>query len=588
MERFAGLDIGGTWLKGSLYASCSRPVIDVADVAASVTPQTVCRVRSRLGSKTRVESFIESLDEIFALLLPKGGCISGIGVSTAGIVDYAGKNLLVAANHLGPIGSPAWREYLEEKYGVPVVLINDADAAAIGAAAAGYLRGDKTIGVMPIGTGVGFSLWRNGRRWRPGGILPLLGAVEAPCGSFDSTGGTTVLAEKAGHDLSAIFGDEKFLRERERYISGLANVIHTACVIYRTDRILIGGGLASAVSSCGYPLGETLTARMAESLTSLGYRADVDVMPEGNSLSLAGAIALAAGESAARKKGRRKEYVAINTETPYDPDIALHRMDSEDIVELLWRVEQEAGEILKDSLGRISLAARTVARKLSEGGRLIYVGAGTSGRLAATDAVELGCTFGLPRDRVLTLIAGGIADASIEIENNFEEDASAVPEMLLASIDEKDVVVGISVSGSAWYVRSALAFARAAGACTVFIEESPAGDDPLADIDIFLGSGHEVVAGSTRMKAGTATKKVLNFLSTTAMILLGNVYGPYMIGVECVNEKLILRAQTILCRLFGMPPGEAKKHLAENGNDLRVAIEHFAADQKINFQHILM
>ena len=173
-----------------------------------------------------------------------------------------------------------------------------------------------------------------------------------------------------------------------------------------------------------------------------------------------------------------------------------------------------------------------------------------------------------------------MTDAVIDIETNFEEDASAVPEMLLTGINSKDVVIGISVSGSAYYVKSALALAKAYGAFSIFIEDFSHNNAPFCDKIISLNSGNEIIAGSTRMKAGTATKKVLNFLSTTAMILLGRVYGCYMIEVECINQKLIGRAVNILTQLFKIEKDDAYAILKRNELNLHKAIEEI--DQYFN------
>lgn len=200
---------------------------------------------------------------------------------------------------------------------------------------------------------------------------------------------------------------------------------------------------------------------------------------------------------------------------------------------------------------------------------MIYVGSGTSGRIASMDAVEIPCTYGFPEDRILCLISGGVADASIEIESDFEEDASAVVEMLFLNIQQNDVVIGISASGTAYYVQSALAFAKNRGAYSVIIQSDPSENTlPFCDEIIPLNSGFEVVAGSTRMKSGTATKKVLNFISSSVMIKLGKVMGPYMIDVACINNKLIERAQDILGILYHINSNEALEKLHESDMQL--------------------
>ena len=222
--------------------------------------------------------------------------------------------------------------------------------------------------------------------------------------------------------------------------------------------------------------------------------------------------------------------------------------------------------------------ADKIAEVLSRGGRLIYVGAGTSGRLAAVDTVELACTFGFPRERVLTFIAGGLSEAAVEIESNFEEDASCVPEMVLADVTASDVVIGISVSGYAYYVQSALAYAKSKGAYSVLVTESDFAEHPFCDTIVGLCSGRELIAGSTRMKAGTATKKILNFLSTISMLRLGKVYGCYMTELECLNEKLQQRAVHILKILFDLKEEEAIRFLKDYDYKLNDVIERLRKD----------
>ena len=208
----------------------------------------------------------------------------------------------------------------------------------------------------------------------------------------------------------------------------------------------------------------------------------------------------------------------------------LQELTTSDLVRLFWNAEQEAGVWFEESLPIITKVVDVVVGKLNNGGRLIYVGSGTSGRIAAMDSVEIPCTYGFPEDRILCLIAGGVADASIEIESDFEEDASAVPKMLLLNINTYDVVFGISASGTAYYVQSALAFAKDRGAFTVMVQNDSSDKElPFCNIVIPLRSGNEVVAGSTRLKSGTATKKMLYFISSSVMIKMGKVEGSYIL-----------------------------------------------------------
>ncbi|WP_099465647.1 N-acetylmuramic acid 6-phosphate etherase [Parabacteroides provencensis] len=557
MKRiYLTLDIGGSWIKGLAvpYMKCIKEY--------KIDPKGIKRVKSRLGTDKTVDDFIEALQELMDILVCPDCEVCAIGISTAGIVDYAGTRVLFSADHLAPLKSNKWIEWLKDKYQVPVVLSNDADAAAVGASAAGYLEGYRTVGIMPIGTGLGFSLWRNGRRWTPSYSQPLLGSIETPDGSYDQLASASLLASvHPDNNLVAVFKEAAYKEKTDEYLERLVQIIRTTYYLFRTDLILIGGGLAHAVQAAGYPLAEQITTRLQVSPVLTGDVIEVRLVQEANELPLLGALLIAVGEQYAQSLRCIPEYKNLVTEEPYDPSLELHKMDTAGLASLLWKTEQEAGTILSESLKDIAEVADKMAERLGNGGRLIYVGAGTSGRLAAVDTVEIACTFGFPRERVLTLIAGGVADAAIDIETNFEEDASCVPEMILANVSEKDVVIGISVSGSAYFVQSALAYAKTIGAYTVFIQEKEVVSVPFSDKVIALRTGNEVIAGSTRMKAGTATKKVLNFISTIAMIRLGKVYGSYMTEVECINNKLIKRAKKILHILFHMSEEEALRQL---------------------------
>ena len=579
-KTYIGIDVGGTWLKGVAFEL--KKGVPISEVPGLLMEQPVVRVKSRLGHESTISEFIEALRELLDILVSDDQSVGGIGISSAGVVDYAGKKLLIAASHIQALTDNRWIEYLEARFRVPVTLINDADAASIGAAASGYLSGFNTIGVMPIGTGLGFTVWRNGRKWTPNFAIPLFGCTYTPSGYYDEIASVATLADlDPGKNLSAIFIQEQFQTARDQYIKNLAGIIATSALIYGTNKILIGGGLAEAVTAVSFPLAVLLKQALIKANLLTTAEVEIDVMPEGNLLPLVGAVLLAIGEEKGQATRVKKAYNQFNTEIPLHKTIRLEQLSTADLVRLLWNSEQASGENLNKSLGSITDVADQIILRLKEGGRLIYVGAGTSGRLASIDTVEIACTFGFPRDRVLTFISGGVADASIDIETNFEEDASSVPEMLLANVTSKDIVIGISVSGSAYYVQSALGFAKFVGTYTVMIQEQAIESLPFCDQVISLQSGNEVLAGSTRMKAGTATKKVLNFLSTTAMIRLGKVHGCYMTEVECINEKLIKRAQHILGTLYGLDEYAAYEELRENNFVLSETIEKLIQRSKL-------
>jgi N-acetylmuramic acid 6-phosphate etherase len=566
--KYLGIDIGGTWIKGAVvdesYFLAEKPWIMNFQSA---------RIKSPLHARV-LSGFIDALKLLIAELNIKPGEIKGLGISSGGIINYGGTRIVRAAAHLNILKSEGWNRELEKQLKCSTVIINDGDAASIGLAETGFLKGDKAVGIMPVGTGLGLTVWRNGRRWRPGKSLTLLGSIRTPDGNFDSVASASGLAGlDKENNLVTVLTSARYEDELKKYVRNLAGIINTAAIIYSLDEVIICGGLADAVTECGFPLEQQLNEILQAQPAEMEKPAKVLIAREGNRLQLIGALALARGESIAIRQKIVPGYNSLETEIPYKKDLHLQNMESLEIIETLWRAEQEAGDLLKSSLPVISDIADESVKRTLAGGRIIYVGAGTSGRIAAMDAVEIPCTYGFPGNRILALIAGGLSDSAMEIESDFEEDASAVPEILLMNIRPEDIVIGISASGTAWYVQSALACAKSRRAMTVMIQASlPDKKLPFCDYVVPLNSGNEVVAGSTRMKAGTSTKKVLNFLSSAIMIRMGKVAGPYMVDVECINHKLVERAQSILNILYGIDKEEALERLKSCNMDLGKAI----------------
>lgn len=570
--KYLGIDIGGTWIKGAIVDEQFFQI----DKTSKLKHFQVEKINSPLHAKATLLEFVEALKELIAYFNIEPEEIKGIGISTAGIINYHGTRVLKAAAHLNILKNNSWKSALEKQLQCSAAIINDGDAATIGLAETGYLTGNKTIGIMPIGTGLGFTVWRNGRRWRPGKSLTLLGSIRTPDDIFDSIASATKLASLDEYNnLLNVLTNTSFQMGRESYIQNLVKVINSAAILYSLDDVIICGGLADAANTCSYPLEQILNDSLQEPPVELKKSVKVLVAREGNQLQLIGALALAKGESIAIQNKIVPNYYSLDTEIPYMKKVQLQNMQTLAIIETLWKAEQEAGDLLRTSLPIISDIADESVTRINAGGRIIYIGAGTSGRIAAVDAVEIPCTYGFPEDRILALIAGGVSDAAIEIESNFEEDASAVPEMLLLNIQPEDVVIGISASGAAYYVQSALAFAKDRKALSVLIQTKlPDTELPFCDYVIPLNSGNEVVAGSTRMKAGTATKKVLNFLSSTIMIKMGKVSGPYMIDVACINNKLVERAQGILKILYNIDKEDALKKLKNADMNLSQVIKN--------------
>ncbi len=221
----------------------------------------------------------------------------------------------------------------------------------------------------------------------------------------------------------------------------------------------------------------------------------------------------------------------------------------------------------------IARAVERITRALRRGGRLIYVGAGTSGRLGALDAAECPPTFGVPPRTVLAVIAGGRRALVQAIEGAEDSFAQGARDLAAKKPTANDVVVGLTASGNTPYVLGALREARRRGATTVGVTSNPrAPVARLAHIAITLEAGPEMIAGSTRMKAGTAQKLVLNMLSTAAMVRLGLVYDNWMINVALTNRKLRQRGLSILEQATGASVAEATRALRQAGHDLRVAL----------------
>jgi len=235
--------------------------------------------------------------------------------------------------------------------------------------------------------------------------------------------------------------------------------------------------------------------------------------------------------------------------------------------------DRRVAEAVNAEIPRIALAVDGIAERLGRGGRLFYIGAGTSGRLGVLDASECRPTFNVPDGLVQGIIAGGESALVRATEASEDDPASGARDLLARGLTGADVLVGIAASGRTPYVLGAVAQARSLGAPTVGISCTP--DSPVSqnvDIPIAPLTGPEIVTGSTRMKAGTATKLVLNMLSTGAMIRLGYVYGNLMVNVQPTNEKLVDRATRIVMDAAQLDRVAAARLLEESGRSVRTAI----------------
>jgi N-acetylmuramic acid 6-phosphate etherase len=251
----------------------------------------------------------------------------------------------------------------------------------------------------------------------------------------------------------------------------------------------------------------------------------------------------------------------------------LDRKSTLDILRVLNREDSRVPSAVRRALPQISRAVDTIVRSFRRGGRLFYVGAGTSGRLAVLDAAECPPTFGTRRTMVQALIAGGKRAMLDAVEGAEDSAANGARDLAKAGAKRGDVVVGIAASGTTPYVLGALRFARRRGAVTVGLTSNRR--SPLAhqaQIAITTETGPEVLAGSTRMKAGTAQKMVLNMLSTASMVRLGRVYENRMIYVMATNEKLRRRGAQILQETAGVSASTAEHVLRQTRHDLPLAL----------------
>lgn len=263
----------------------------------------------------------------------------------------------------------------------------------------------------------------------------------------------------------------------------------------------------------------------------------------------------------------------LTTETINEATRNIDTLTSLEMVTLINQEDKKVAEAITAELPRIAAAVDAIAERVSNGGRLIYCGAGSSGRIGVIDAVELKPTYSVNPDQAFGLLAGG-PKAMYEAVEGAEDSADlAAEDMDKIRLTPEDCVVGIAASGRTPYTISALECAKKAGALAVSVtcnETSVMAG--TADISIAPVVGPEVISGSTRMKAGTAQKMIVNMLSTGVMIRIGKVYQNYMVHVQPTNEKLIVRAVKMVAEITGADPDRAHEVLMQADKDVAAAI----------------
>jgi N-acetylmuramic acid 6-phosphate etherase len=261
------------------------------------------------------------------------------------------------------------------------------------------------------------------------------------------------------------------------------------------------------------------------------------------------------------------------TEQANPASASLDALPTEEALRIINAEDGKVAGAVEREIPAIARAVDAIVAAIERGGRLFYIGAGTSGRLGVLDAAEIPPTFSAPPSMVQGIIAGGEAALSRATETTEDDPAIGVRDLLARGFRVGDVLVGIAASGRTPYVLGAVAEARRIGAVTVGISCTP--DSELAraaDIAITPLVGPEAITGSTRMKAGTAQKLVLNMLTTGAFIRMGYVYGNLMVNVQPKNSKLLDRARRIIAQAAGVSYARAAELLAEAGNNVPAAI----------------
>ena len=264
----------------------------------------------------------------------------------------------------------------------------------------------------------------------------------------------------------------------------------------------------------------------------------------------------------------------LRTETRNPRTYGIEKMDTAEIVRTINEENRTVADAIDAAIEDIAKATDAIVRTIQTGGRVFYIGAGTSGRLGIIDATECPPTFGVSPELFTGIIAGGHECVFRAAEGEEDDPERSKQDLDAAVLKAGDTVVGISASGGAAYVISALTHAKAKGATAVSIANNPGSPmAAVADIAICADTGPEVITGSTRMKAGTAQKIILNMLSTTAMVKCGHVYENLMINLKPTNKKLRRRVISIVCEILKCDEEKAVALLDANEWNIRRAVE---------------
>ena len=269
----------------------------------------------------------------------------------------------------------------------------------------------------------------------------------------------------------------------------------------------------------------------------------------------------------------RSKWQSLPTEAINPSSLGIDKLSPGEVVDLMLSEDRKMLAAVQRERERIAVGVEMVAAALRKGGRIVFVGAGTSGRLGVLESAEMPPTFSTDPSLVQAVMAGG-RDATFAaregVEDNYEEGARAITRLRMT---KKDIVIGVSASGMTQFVRGALTRARKAGARIIFVTCDPGTElQMFVDLTVAPSVGPEVIAGSTRLKAGTATKLVLNMLTTGAMVRIGKTYGNLMVDVQTGSEKLKDRARRILNIVTGLDYDESDRLLKRAHWNVKAAI----------------
>jgi N-acetylmuramic acid 6-phosphate etherase len=269
----------------------------------------------------------------------------------------------------------------------------------------------------------------------------------------------------------------------------------------------------------------------------------------------------------------RSKWQSLPTEAINAATLGIDKLSPADIVEGMLSEDRKMIAAVQREKERIACGVEIITQALRRGGRIVFVGAGTSGRLGVLESAEMPPTFGTSPKIVLAIMAGGknaVVRAKEGIEDNYEEGSRSINRLRPG---KKDVVIGVSASGMTQFVRGALTRARRAGSKIIFVTCDPRTElQTFVDLTIAPAVGPEVIAGSTRLKAGTATKMVLNMLTTASMVRIGKTYGNLMVDVQMGSEKLRDRARRIITIVTGLDYDEADALLRRSHWNVKAAI----------------